>query len=54
MALDIDYSFLTRKDFSQAGRKLQLNKLQLFPWEPWEGIVSAAPAQANCPIEYCI
>ena len=23
MALDIDYSFLTRKDFSQAGRKLQ-------------------------------
>ena len=29
------------------------NKLKLFPWGPWEEIVSAAPAQANNIIEYC-
>ena len=28
--------------------------LKVFPWGPWEGIVSAALAQANNFIEYCI
>ena len=51
MALDI-IPFLQGKTFHKQGENC--NKLQLFPWEPWEGIVSAAPAQANYPIEYCI
>ena len=30
------------------------NKLKLFPWGPWDGVVSAALAQANYIIEFCI
>ena len=30
------------------------NKLKFFSWGLWEGIVSAAPAQANNIFEYCI
>ena len=30
------------------------NKLKVFLWGPWKGIVSATPAQVNNLIEYCI
>ena len=29
------------------------NKFKLFPWELWEEIVSATPAQTNNIIEHC-
>ena len=44
--------FLWGKIFHMQGENC--NKLKFFPWGLWEGNVSAAPAQANNIIEYCI
>ena len=38
-------SFINTKDLNTQGENC--NMLKLFLWGPWEGIVSAAPVQAN-------